>query len=53
VAEVAAASKECDEACEAVFDETDEEEEDITEAAPRHHNHKAGASLGDASSEEE
>ena len=51
--QVAAAYKECDEAGEAVFGETDDEEEDIVEAVPRHHDHEANTSTGTAGSEEE
>ena len=53
MAEVAAASKECGEASEALFGETDEEEKDNIEAAPRRHEHEAVMSAGAAGSEEE
>jgi hypothetical protein len=55
-AELAASYKECDEAADEVFCETNDEEEDIAgsaEAAPRRHDHEAGTSAGAAGSEEE
>ena len=53
MAEVVAADKESDDAGEAVFGETDDEEEDIAESAPRRGDHEVGTSAGDAGSEEE
>lgn len=54
VVEVAAAGKECDgEVPDAMFCETEEEEEDIAESAPSRDDHKVGMSASAAGSEEE
>lgn len=53
MAEVSAVGKECDnETNEAVFDETDDEE-DAAEAAPRRNDHEVHMSTGAAGSVEE